>query len=104
MIDGSDKLIRNLKLILYCFEWLTSLKINFHKSEVFVFGVPREEKEEMSNMLNCLLEELPLKYMGIPISDQHLAMGVFSPITQKIIKWLRSLEREIPYIWWGDKF
>jgi hypothetical protein len=39
MIDGSDQSIRNLKLILYCFEWLTGLKINFHKSEVFVFGV-----------------------------------------------------------------
>ena len=39
MIDGSDQSIRNLKLILYCFEWLTGLKINFHKSEVFVLGV-----------------------------------------------------------------
>lgn len=39
MVDGSDKSIANLKLILYCFEWLTGLLINFHKSEVFVFGV-----------------------------------------------------------------
>jgi len=31
MIDGSDQSIRNLKLIFYCFEWLTGLKINFHK-------------------------------------------------------------------------
>ena len=38
MIDGSDQSILNLKLILYCFEWLSGLKINFHKSEVFVFG------------------------------------------------------------------
>lgn len=39
MIDGSEQSIRNLKLILYCFEWFTGLKINYHKSEVFVFGV-----------------------------------------------------------------
>jgi hypothetical protein len=26
MIDGSDQSIRNVKLILYCFEWLTRLK------------------------------------------------------------------------------
>jgi hypothetical protein len=37
-IDGSDRSILNLKLILYCFEWMSGLKINFHKSEVFVFG------------------------------------------------------------------
>jgi hypothetical protein len=39
MIDRSEQSIRNLKLILYCFEWLSGLKINYHKSEVFVFGV-----------------------------------------------------------------
>lgn len=38
MIDGSDRSIVNLKLILHCFEWLSVLKINFHKSEVYVFG------------------------------------------------------------------
>jgi hypothetical protein len=37
-IDGSDRLILNLKLILYCFEWMSGLKIKFHKNEVFVFG------------------------------------------------------------------
>lgn len=44
MIDGSDISIRNLKLIRYCFEWLTGLKINYHKSEVFcVWGPARGE-------------------------------------------------------------
>jgi hypothetical protein len=55
MIDGSDQSIQTLKLILYCFEWLTGLKINFHKNEVFVFGMPQLEKERKANMLNCVL-------------------------------------------------
>ena len=38
MIDGSESSVLNLKLILYCFEWLFGLKINFHKSDVYVFG------------------------------------------------------------------
>ena len=29
MIDGSEQSIVNLKLVLYCFEWLSGLKINF---------------------------------------------------------------------------
>ena len=65
MIDGSEKSIRNLKLILYCFEWLSGLKINYHKSEVFVFGVQQEEKELM---------------------DTYLTMGAFDPIFHKMIK------------------
>ena len=55
MIDGSNQSILNLKIVLYCFEWLSGLKINFHKSEVFVFGADQSEKERMANMLNCKL-------------------------------------------------
>lgn len=38
MTDGSDSSITNLKIVLYCFEWLSGLKINYHKSEVLFFG------------------------------------------------------------------
>jgi hypothetical protein len=86
MIDGSDRSVINLKLILYCFEWLTGLKINFHESEVYVFGAQQREKERLANMLNCVLGELPLKYLGVPVSDRHLNMGAFSPILQKMLK------------------
>jgi hypothetical protein len=55
MVDGSDQSITNLKLILYCFEWMTGLKINYHKSEVFVFGYSQLDKERLANMLNCTL-------------------------------------------------
>lgn len=50
MIDGSYSYepLLDRKVILYCFvycfEWMSGLKINFHISEVPVFGVPREEK------------------------------------------------------------
>lgn len=45
MIDGSLESIVNLKLILYCFEWLSGLKIYFHKSAVFVLGFPQPRQE-----------------------------------------------------------
>jgi hypothetical protein len=84
MIDGSEQSIRNLKLILYCFEWLTGLKINYHKSEFFVFGVQQEEKERLANMLHCALGDMPMKYMGIPVSNKHLNISAFSFLTQKL--------------------
>jgi hypothetical protein len=56
MVDGFDTSILNLKLILYCFEWMSGLKINYHKSEVYVSGVDQQE-ERIANMLNCKLGE-----------------------------------------------
>lgn len=45
MIDGSERSILKLKLILYYFEWLPGLK-NSHKSEVYVFRMERKEKRK----------------------------------------------------------
>ena len=38
MVEPSDESVRNFKFILFCFECLSGLKMNYHKSEVFVFG------------------------------------------------------------------
>lgn len=86
MIDGSEQSIRTLKLNLYCFEWLTGLKINYHKSEVYVFWVKQEEKERLANMLNCVLGVMPMKYLGIPVSDKHLNISAFSFLPKKLHK------------------
>jgi hypothetical protein len=86
MTDGSDLSILNLKLILYRFEWMSGLKINFHKSEVYVFGVDQVEKERMANMLNCKLGGWPLRYLGIPISDNRLGISAFYGIRDKMRK------------------
>jgi hypothetical protein len=65
---------------------IMGLKINFHKSEVYVFGVQQDEKERLANMLNCVLGELPLKYLGIPVSNKHLNISAFSFLIQKLHK------------------
>lgn len=38
MIDGSEKPIRNMKLILYWFEWLSRLKSTFTKVKFCFWG------------------------------------------------------------------
>lgn len=86
MVDRSVQSVVNLKILLYCFEWLLGLKINFHKSEVYAFGFSQEEKEELANMLNYRLGELPLRYLGIPISDSHLGLNAFEEVYNKMRK------------------
>ena len=84
IIDCSEKSVWNLKLILYCFECLSGLKINFHKSDVFVFGIDQSSQETLANILNCRLGEWPMKYLGIPVSTNRLGIQVFSGIVDKM--------------------
>ena len=86
MIDGSEQSTVNLKLILYCFEWLSGLKINFHKSDVYVFGESQDRKEEVANMLNCRFGEWPMKYLGPPISEHRVGSTSFAGLVDKMRK------------------
>jgi hypothetical protein len=52
MVEGDDNSILHLKFILYCFEWLSSLKINYHKNEAYFFGANMDEQIRIANMLN----------------------------------------------------
>jgi hypothetical protein len=52
MIQNTDLSLINLKFILLCFELLSGMKINFHKSEVIVMGCDREEQARVARLLN----------------------------------------------------
>jgi hypothetical protein len=86
MIEGDDASVVNMKFILYYFEWLSGLKINYHKSEAYVFGMEETAKDRIANMLNCQLGNLPIKYLGIPISDVKLGKAAFVEVTRKVSK------------------
>jgi hypothetical protein len=42
----------NMKQLLSAFEYLSDLKINFHKSEIFYFGKPMIRNRSMNNYLD----------------------------------------------------
>jgi hypothetical protein len=71
-LEAEEEYVVNLKFILYCFENISGLKINFHKSEVIVVGTSKEEGARIANCLNCKERELPMKYLGIPITIDKL--------------------------------
>jgi hypothetical protein len=56
-----------MKLILWLFEELSGLKINFHKSEIFYFGKAKEEEDQYKQIFGCDARQLPFRYLGIPI-------------------------------------
>jgi hypothetical protein len=84
MVDPCDETIRNLKLILYCFEFLSGLKINFHKSDVFLFGAEPKEEMRWAHMLNCKIGSLTMTYLRISISDLLVRSSSFDNVVNKI--------------------
>ena len=74
IIQKSDLALANLKFLLICFDLLSGLKINFHKSEVIVMGNPLEEQARVANVLNCGLGSLSFTYLGFPMSDHRLSL------------------------------
>ena len=79
MIQPNELGIANLKFILLCFECLSGLRINFHKSEVMVLGSTDLDNQRIANLLNCKLGAFPFTYLGIPISDRALTAGTRVP-------------------------
>ena len=71
MEDDLDE-AKNLKLVLVAFEKLSGLKINFHKSELFCFGLAKERSKEFSELFGCNQGALPFKYLGIPMHFHRL--------------------------------
>jgi hypothetical protein len=62
------------------------LKINYHKSEAYAFGMEQGEQRRIANMPNCRMGEIPMKYLGLPIRDIKLGREDFVELPEKIAK------------------
>jgi hypothetical protein len=84
-------ILANTKFLLYCFENMSGLRINYHKSEVMVLGVSGEESARIARLINCKEGALPMKYLGIPVSNMKLystdLMYVGVKVEKKLLAW-----------------
>jgi hypothetical protein len=53
-----------MKLLLYLFENMSGLKINFNKSEVIMVSEDESKALAYSNMFNCATGSWPIKYLS----------------------------------------
>ena len=54
-----------------CF-WATSLKISFHKCELFCYGEAKDHIEQYSQIFGCEIGLFPLQYLDIPMNHKKL--------------------------------
>lgn len=59
--------VRIFCAILYLFEAMSGLKVNFHKSLLVCVNVNDSWLTEAASVLNCKIEKLPFVYLGLPI-------------------------------------
>lgn len=86
MIQNNELGIANLKLLLICFELLSGLKINLHKSEVFVMGVSPQEQARVANLLNCKQGAFPFTYLGFAMHERKLSIADMEPLVRAVGK------------------
>ncbi|XP_028069533.1 uncharacterized protein LOC114272061 [Camellia sinensis] len=82
-----------IKRILRCFEILSGLKINYHKSVVSGVGINEESLVDLAAKLNCLHQKLPLKYLGLPLEANPRRRRTWQPVLDKCKQRLASWKR-----------
>ncbi|XP_028113522.1 uncharacterized protein LOC114311595 [Camellia sinensis] len=76
--------IINVKRILRCFEVMSGLKINFHKSVVCGVGVSDMMVHDFASTLHCLSQKLPLKYLGLPLGANLRRKKAWQTMVDKV--------------------
>jgi hypothetical protein len=66
---------RNLKLLLYIFETMSGLKINFEKSEIMLVMEDAEKLNDYVELFNCQRGEWPFQYPGTPVCARRLSVA-----------------------------
>jgi hypothetical protein len=86
LIQDSEEQAMNLKLILYIFETMSGLKINFEKSEVMMVLDDEVKAHNFASLFNCQQGSWPIKYLGTPVCARRrivAEMGFLGEKTKK---------------------
>ncbi|XP_028059361.1 uncharacterized protein LOC114263062 [Camellia sinensis] len=95
--EAEWKEIGNVKRILRCFEMLLGLKINYHKSVVCGIGISEDLTKGFHDKLNCLHQNLPLKYLGMSLGDCPRRRRMPEGVTKEIDR------VQSRFLWRGDE-
>ncbi|KAK2637447.1 hypothetical protein Ddye_032239 [Dipteronia dyeriana] len=78
--------VRVAKRIFRCFELVSGLKINFHKSCILQIGKRRSLANKTATVFRCKNEILPNSYLGLPLGANPNLKACWDPILAKIEK------------------
>ena len=71
-LEENIDIARNMKLLLYIYELMSGLKINFTKSEVIMINGDSNLESQYADLFDCQIGHFPIKYLGVPVSTCRL--------------------------------
>jgi hypothetical protein len=85
-LDNDVSVARILKWFLSCFEQMSGMRINYHKSDLMTINVEPEDAKLFAQIFCCKLAGFPFKYLGVPLHYSKLSKEDLQPIIDKLIK------------------
>jgi len=82
-LEEDLEVARNMKLLLYLYEIMSGLKINFSKSEILLINGDDELEVQYSELFNCQIGHFPIKYLGVPVSPSKLHVADWAHLIEK---------------------
>nr|KYP50529.1 Putative ribonuclease H protein At1g65750 family [Cajanus cajan] len=80
--EATERNLWTLKAVLRCFELISGLKVNFHKSCLIGVKVDQDFLSTAAAFLNCKVGTLPFRYLGLYVGDKP----------RRTVAWERLLE------------
>lgn len=73
-----------MQRVLRCFELISELKINFHKSSLVGLRVYDLFLSVVSSFLGYKVEALPIKYLGLPLCTRKSTVREWNPVIERV--------------------
>lgn len=82
--DANEEEVRNAKAIIWCFEAMSGLKVNFFKSGVIGVGVEENRVMPLADIMGCRVSSLPVSYLGMPFSVGYSSKALRNPVVERV--------------------
>ena len=83
-IQGAETAARTLSQIMNIFADFSGLQLNRAKSSFVGFGLTSEEIARCAKILATQIATLPLRYLGLPLTDRRLRTQDWQPVVEKV--------------------
>eukprot|EP00268_Persea_americana_P008172 TRINITY_DN13144_c0_g1_i6.p1 TRINITY_DN13144_c0_g1~~TRINITY_DN13144_c0_g1_i6.p1 ORF type:complete len:313 (+),score=49.71 TRINITY_DN13144_c0_g1_i6:1004-1942(+) len=78
--NADEDQLRNVKAILFYFEAVSGLRVNFFKSELIGIKVNEDHLNRLANIFGCKAVTLPSTYLGLPLCGGTSTNSLWSPV------------------------
>src|SRR3954466_6577998 len=84
-LEPNESIAVNLKWILTCFEQISGMRINYHKSELIPINMTETDARPFLDIFECIMGNFPVKYLGIPLHFEKLKREDLQPLIENLL-------------------